>query len=120
MKKSTAIVLLVLALFFIAAGVILGVTEGFTPGRTEDALHSRDCTQVQACVDDVELCFYAISGDTLDVEIYDTNRVALDTDNGALGAGWWSGCRRDRSAPSPWNPAAATSQPAACRRVPRP
>ena len=84
MKKSTAIVLLVLALFFIAAGVILGVTEGFTPGRTEDALHSRDCTQIQACVDDVELCFYAISGDTLDVEIYDTNRVALDTDNGVL------------------------------------
>lgn len=84
MKKSTAIVLLAVALLLIAAGIFLGVTEGFGARRTENYGDFSDCTEIRASTDDLDLCLYSASGDRLEVDVYNTDRVQLDSVNGVL------------------------------------
>ena len=84
MKKSTAIVLLAVALLLIAAGIFLGVTEGFGARRTENYGDFSDCTEIRASTDDLDLCLYLASGDRLEVDVYNTDRVQLDSVNGVL------------------------------------
>ncbi len=112
MKKSTAIILLAVALLLVAAGIFLGVTEGFGSRKPEGGLLGADVTAIRANVGDVDLSFYSGSGDGLEVDIYGTESVSMSTDNGVLTItqgpeSFWDRIRffrRDRSQVVVWIP----------------
>ena len=84
MKKSTAVILLVISMLLIAAGVFKGVTEGFGVRRAESSVQGSGCTEIRAFTDDVDLCFYAASNGALEADVYNTDKVQLDSVNGVF------------------------------------
>lgn|GEM_PF-5609215 len=87
MKKSTAIILLAAAGLLIAAGVALGVTQGWGSGESQDYQYVTDADtalDIRAELSAADVFVYDAYDDVLRVELYDAPRVTVSGEKGAV------------------------------------